>query len=130
MNPSPLHLMLACALMGASIASAQDQPDQPIAPAAADNTLVNKRDQAHTAPMPTDQPNNSADVKFAASVRRAIVKDKSLSMKAHNIKLVASAGVVTLRGPVASADEKMKIEKIVSAVAGVSRVDNQLDIAP
>jgi osmotically-inducible protein OsmY len=97
--------------------------------AAADNTRVNKRDMDHTTTTPTDQPNNSADVKFAADVRSAIYKDKTLSTKAHNVKLVAANGVVTLRGPVASAAEKAKIETIVSSVAGVARVDNQLDVA-
>jgi len=79
---------------------------------------------------PMDQPNNKADVKVAADARSAIVKDKSLSTKAHNVKLVASGGTVTLRGPVASADEKAKIQTLVAAVPGVTRVDNQLDIAP
>jgi len=113
-------------LAGVSIASVQAQTTPP---AAADNTAVNKRDQAHVAPFPSDQPNNAADVKFAASVRSALVKDKTLSTKAHNVKLVASAGVVTLRGPVASAEEKAKVEQIVGAVSGVTSVDNQLDIA-
>ncbi|MEO7756029.1 MAG: BON domain-containing protein [Dokdonella sp.] len=96
---------------------------------AADNTRVNKRDTDHAMATPTDQPNNSADVKFAADVRSAIYKDKTLSTKAHNVKLVAADGVVTLRGPVASADEKAKVEAIVGSVAGVKRVDNQLDVA-
>jgi len=129
MKRSSLHVMLCCLLFGASVAAAQDHPQKSAAATAADDTGINKRDASHANTTPTDQPNNAADVKFAASVRRAIVDDKSLSVKAHNVKLVASSGVVTLRGPVASADEKSKIEKIVSAVAGVTRVDNQLDIA-
>jgi osmotically-inducible protein OsmY len=124
-----ITLIAACAVGCASIANAQDRAESSAA-AAADNTAVNQRDKAHAAPTPTDQPNNEADVKFAADVRRAIVKDKSLSMKAHNVKLVASGGVVTLRGPVASADEKAAVEKVVAGVAGVTRVDNQLEIAP
>jgi len=117
---------LACALLCASSAFAQTPSPTP---AAADNTGVNKRDQNHATTTPIDQPNNKADTAFAASVRSAIVKDKTLSTKAHNVKLVASAGVVTLRGPVASADEKAKVGKIVASVAGVTQVDNQLDVA-
>ena len=96
---------------------------------AVDNTRINKRDMDDKTATPTDQPNNSADVKFAADVRSAIYKDKTLSMEAHNVKLVAAGGVVTLRGPVASAQEKAKVESIVHSVAGVTRVDNQLDVA-
>jgi osmotically-inducible protein OsmY len=60
--------------------------------------------------------------------RAAIVKDKSLSTTAHNIKLVAAGGVVTLRGPVNSEAEKVKIEALAVSVSGVHSVDNQLDI--
>lgn len=116
--------------LGSGLAYAQDHSAPPRAHTAADNTRVNARDKAHDTTTPTDQPNNKADIDVAANVRRAIVKDKSLSMSAHNLKLVASGGTVVLRGPVASAGEKAKVEKIVSAVAGVTHVDNQLDIAP
>lgn len=94
----------------------------------ADNTGVNKRDRSSHTTKPTDQPNDKADIKLAAAVRRAIVKDKSLSMSAHNVKLVAARGSVTLRGPVRDAAEKAKVEADAKSVPGVSAVDNQLDI--
>jgi len=93
----------------------------------ADNTRINSRDKSDTL-KPTDQSNAKADIKLAAEARRAIVKDKSLSSTAHNVKLIANGGVVTLRGPVASATEKQKVEQIVSGVQGVTRVDNNLDV--
>jgi hyperosmotically inducible protein len=49
-------------------------------------------------------------------------------MSAHNVKSIVVDGVVTLRGPVASVDEKAKVESDVRAVSGVSRVENQLDV--
>lgn len=126
MNYSRQTIFGIAALLSVAVtAQAVDAP-----PTQADNTRVNKRDMDHDTKTPMDQPNNSSDVKFAADVRSAIYKDDTLSTKAHNVKLVAAGGVVTLRGPVASAEEKMKVEKIVSGVAGVSRVDNQLDVAP
>ena len=51
-------------------------------------------------------------------------------MSAHNIKIVAAHGAVTLRGPVKSADEKARVESIVKSVAGVDSLDNELDIKP
>jgi len=36
--------------------------------------------------------------------------------------------VVTLRGPVASSDEKIKVGKLAASVSGVSQVNNELDI--
>jgi osmotically-inducible protein OsmY len=86
------------------------------------------RDRSSQTLTPVDQSNDKADIKLAAAVRRAVVNDKTLSMSAHNIKLIAANGVVTLRGPVASEDEKAKLEADVRGVPGVSRVDNQLDV--
>lgn len=96
--------------------------------APANNSGVNARDRSSQTTTPFDQPNDKADIKLAAAVRHAIVKNKSLSMSAHNVKLVAAGGVVTLRGPVDSADEKASVETVVQGVSGVSRVDNQLDV--
>ncbi len=120
---------VAALLMGVSAASAQQMANSASTAATpVDNTGINQRDRDAATTTPTDQPNDSADIKVAASVRRAIVKDKSLSMKAHNLKLVAAHGVVTLRGPVANADEKARVARIAAAVAGVTQVDNQLDV--
>ncbi len=99
------------------------------APAKApDNTGVNVRDRTPGAMKPTDQPNNAADIKTAAAVRRSIASDSSLSTLARNVKLVASAGVVTLRGPVENEAEKAQVEKLAFAAHGVSIVHNELDI--
>jgi len=98
-------------------------------PKPADNTATNERDKSGETMTPVDQSNAKADVQLAANVRSAIVKDKQLSTKAHNVKLVAMNGVVVLRGPVASEDEKARVGDIATSVSGVTRVDNQLDIA-
>ena len=129
MKASNAVLCLACCVGAMSVAYAQDRAVPPTADPA-DNSRVNKRDAQHDTTTPMDQPNDKADLKVAADARSAIVKDKSLSTKAHNVKLVASGGTVTLRGPVASADEKAKVDTLVAAVPGVTRVDNQLDVAP
>lgn len=121
--------MFACtAAMVSSGALAQQPAPVSVSGPAADNTKVNQRDKSQATMKPTDQPNNRVDIKLAAAVRRAIVKDKSLSTMAHNVKLVAASGVVTLRGPVHSDEEKAKVGKCAAHVAGVSHVDNQLDV--
>ena len=94
----------------------------------ADNTARNKRDRDDRTLLPTDQPNNQVDIDLAAAVRSAIVEDDSLSMAAHNLKLIAANGNVQLRGPVESAAEKQKVAELVSRVKGVTAVDNQLEV--
>jgi len=56
------------------------------------------------------------------------VADKSLSTTAKNVKIITVNGVVTLRGPVNSPQEKETIEATAQHIAGTNTVDNQLEI--
>jgi osmotically-inducible protein OsmY len=94
----------------------------------ADDTGVNKRDRSGDTLTPGDQGNNDSDRELARNVRRAIVKNDQLSTTAKNIKIIASGGKVTLRGPVKSEAEKNQIASIAQGVQGASSVDNQLEI--
>lgn len=94
----------------------------------ADNTDINKRDKAGNTKTPEKQSNRTQDRRLLAAVRRAVVDDKSLSTTAHNAKILVQGGQVTLRGPVASEEEKAKVERLVKGVKGVKTVDNRLDI--
>jgi hypothetical protein len=94
-----------------------------------DNTSVNKRDRDDNAKTPIDQDENQADVKMTADIRKTIVNTEGMSVNARNVKIITSQGKVTLRGPVASADEKQKIEKFATDVAGEGNVDSQLEVA-
>ncbi|MGH7241921.1 MAG: BON domain-containing protein [Phycisphaerales bacterium] len=77
---------------------------------------------------PMDQSNAKADIDITAAIRRAIMEDKSMSTNAQNCKIITEGGVTTLRGPVNSQSEKDAIEAKAKSVAGVTRVDNQLEV--
>ena len=94
-----------------------------------DNTGVNVRDKSGDTVTPTDQGTSSKDVNITQSIRKAVASDDALSVDAQNVKIVTMNGVVTLRGPVRSVGEKASIEAKAKGVAGVTRVDNQLEIA-
>jgi hyperosmotically inducible protein len=100
------------------------------APPAADNTKKNERDRDDATKTPIDQAENTTDIEITASMRKSIVGDDALSMSAKNVKIITADGVVTLRGPVATADEKVKIARLARGTAAVKRVDDQLEIAP
>ena len=102
--------------------------DAPRTGAAPDNTAKNRVDRDGTTATPMDQSNSKADIDITASIRRAIMEDKSMSMNAQNVKIITAAGVTTLRGPVNSQAEKDAIEAKAKAVAGVTRVDNQIEV--
>jgi osmotically-inducible protein OsmY len=97
--------------------------------ASADNTAQNVRDKGGNTMTSTSQSESKSDLKMAADIRRAIVKDKRLSTNAKNIKVITDNGRVTLRGPVNSSQEKTLIAAKASAIAAAGNVDNQLDIA-
>jgi hyperosmotically inducible periplasmic protein len=94
----------------------------------ADNTARNERDRNTATQTSGDQAENEADREISASIRRAVVKDDSLSMNAHNVKIITSNGVVTLRGPVKSETERAAVEARAKQVAGVQSVNNQLEV--
>ena len=97
----------------------------PTTPPAADNTERNRND---TDPTPLDQGQSESDVRITAEIRRAIMDDSSMSVNAQNCKVITKNGLVTLRGPVASQAEKDAIAAKAKAVAGVTGVDNQLEV--
>lgn len=94
---------------------------------AADNSARNVADRKDSAVTSGDQSNAQADLDITQKIRKSVVADDSLSTNAQNVKIITSKGVVTLRGPVANAEEKANIGRIAQNVAGVSRVDNQIE---
>ena len=92
-----------------------------------ENTEINVRDKDNATLTPEDQKETKKDIKITAHIRKAVVKDKSLSMDAQNAKIITRSGVVTLRGPVANEAESKKLEKIAKKTHGVVKVDNQLE---
>ena len=127
-----IGLVLVAAGMG--LACNRTEPssttrDSELTQAPADNTKKNERDRNINALTPGDQAENEADVGVTQRVRQEVVKQDALSMTAKNVKIITQNGVVTLRGPVKSAEERADIGRIAQGVAGVTRVDNQLEIA-
>jgi hyperosmotically inducible periplasmic protein len=98
------------------------------ADSALENTEINVRDKDNTTLTPEDQKETKKDIKITAHIRKAVVKDKSLSVDAQNAKIITRSGLVTLRGPVASEAESKTLQKIATKTRGVVKVDNQLEI--
>jgi osmotically-inducible protein OsmY len=96
--------------------------------APADNSQRNERDRSGETKTPVDQSNTPEDLKITQSIRQAVVKDDTLTMSAKNVKIITAGGMVTLRGPVNTTEEKIKIEKLAKAAAGGAKVDNQLEV--
>jgi hyperosmotically inducible protein len=112
--------------MASTVAGAQDS-----SPAAApDNTKVNERDRNKAEPTADQQKEKRPDREISRDIRRSIVQDKSLSTYAHNIKIISQNGMVTLKGPVRSEEEKSAIEAKAVEIVGKDKVTSQLEVKP
>ena len=121
---------LACALFMASVSpsplTSARTVGQDTHQSAPDNTKTNK----NAAPTADQQKMNSTDRDITKKIRMAIHDDKSISMYAHNVKIITQNGKVTLKGPVHSDEEKTNIAAKATAVAGDGNVDNQIEVVP
>jgi osmotically-inducible protein OsmY len=120
----------AAALLGGLVMAAPQPRQDNGQQAAPDNSKTNKRDRDKNSPTADRQKMNPTDRDLAKRIRSVITDDKSLSTYAHNIKIVAQDGKVTLKGPVRSEEEKSAIETKATEVAGAVNVVNQLEVAP
>jgi len=123
-------LVAGALLLGASAIPDRARAEQDAAaeaPAEPDNTGRNVRDRDDATLTPMDQGTSEADVERTREIRAAITSNDSMSMQARNVKVITRDGAVTLRGPVASAEEKAAIDAIARQ-SGATRVDNQLEI--
>jgi len=120
-------LLFGCLVsVGSMVASAQDSSQQ----AAPDNTKVNQQDRDKSQPTADQQKDNRSDRDIAQQIRQSVVKDKSLSTYAHNVKIISQNGMVTLKGPVRSDDEKRAIETKAADIAGPDKVTSELQVVP
>jgi hyperosmotically inducible protein len=101
-----------------------------IAQTPADNTKVNTRDRAKDAVTADQQKENAGDRELTQKIRQSLMKDKGLSTYAHNVKVIAQDGQVTLKGPVRSDEESRTVEAKATEVAGAGHVTNQMSVAP
>ena len=76
-----------------------------------------------------DQSKNAhADRQLVRDIRRAVVKDKTLSTYGHNVTIIAEGGKVTLRGTARSDEEKSTIEGYAKKYAGANSVVDELTV--
>src|SRR5579862_3846433 len=112
-------LTIGILVVAAAMAHGQNYP--------ADNSGRNQGDTRPNVVTAGQQSNDPTDMAISQKIRKSVVADRSLSTNAHNVKIITVNGIVTLRGPVRSKREKLIIVAKAERVAGVSRVDNQLE---
>jgi osmotically-inducible protein OsmY len=91
---------------------------------------VNERDRSKGEATADQQKDSRSDRDITQQIRQSIMKDKSLSTYAHNVKIITQSGQVTLKGPVRSDGEKRSVEAKATEVAGEKNVTSELNIKP
>ena len=117
-------------LLGSGVAVRAQEPTSQQASPPVDNTKTNERDRSKDEPTADQQKDNRSDRDITQQIRQSIMKDKSLSTYAHNVKIISQNGMVTLKGPVRSDEEKAAVEAKAAEVAGKDKVTSQLEVKP
>lgn len=96
-----------------------------------DNTGVNKRDRSDNVRTADSQAMDKAHEEVTRQIRGMVQKQDNLSTYAKNVKIITDEkGMVYLRGPVRSAQERSAIVDIAADVAGKEKVRNELEVVP
>jgi osmotically-inducible protein OsmY len=130
MKKTVLLFSLALLVLGgyASSAHSLEMAQAPAAQTAPDNTGRNIQDRSGVTLTPGNQSESEVDRTLTQRIRRAVVADEALSTTAKNVKIITINGVVTLRVPVKSPQEKVITEAKARQIAGADKVDNQPEI--
>ena len=76
-----------------------------------------------------DQATSAADRDVTQRIRQALVADNTLSTSAKNITIDSDADSVTLKGSVASEQERAAVAAKARQAAGERTIDNELVVA-
>lgn len=117
-------LALASTLLMPLASFSQDQTSPPTA-TNPDNSARNKA-HGNTADQQSEA---TSDRMITKNIRKALIADKSLSTYGHNVKIITVNGMVTLKGPVHSEEEKQTIaSKAADVVGSPDKVTNKLSV--
>jgi len=130
MKRTAARTLLTAIFLVSSLGAIWGQQDNGASQVPADNTKVNQRDRNPNEPTADQQKENRSDRQLTAEIRREIVKDKSLSTSAHNVKIITQNGAVTLKGAVKSDAEKQAVESKAAQIAGDGKINSELQVAP
>ena len=95
---------------------------------APNNTSKNTRDEKLGKVTPENQSAQKKDVEITRDLRKAIMDTNGMSVDGQNVKIITRKGVVTLRGPVSSENEKNLIGDLVKNCPSVASFTNQLEV--
>jgi osmotically-inducible protein OsmY len=82
-----------------------------------------------TAPQTHGTTGSMSDTQMSSQIRQAIMNDQNAQSVAHNVRVTAHNGTVTLKGKVNSTEEKDAIVKDAKQIAGDANVKDEITVA-
>ncbi|MGH7962291.1 MAG: BON domain-containing protein [Candidatus Binatia bacterium] len=121
------------ALVGCTDADIEERttavpPSSPTATSEPSAEAPSMAESESAAPMAGSESAGAADQELMQRVEQALSTDPALSAAAENIQITATNGEVTLMGSVSSEQEKTNLGNKAQQVAGVTKVNNQLEV--
>lgn len=97
--------------------------------AAVGNAHAMPQAPAQAAPAPAQPSQVSPDSALVSKIRQAIADDKAIAQYAQTLKIVASDGLVTLKGAVKTEADKKAIGAKADQIAGEKNVMNNVFVS-
>ena len=76
----------------------------------------------------TDQTTVPAGIGITRKIRAELTSDAALSNYAKNVTIIVVGNRITLKGPVTSEAERIKIARIASDIAPESKIENKIQV--
>ena len=92
----------------------------------ADTTVQNAIPQGITSPA--NAADTPSDIAITVHIQQVILAADGLSAGARQVQVTTQSGRVTLRGTVASKEEKKKVGDLAATVVATDHVDNQIEV--
>ena len=93
-----------------------------------DNSAVNQRDQSVTEVTAQNQSTALPAFETTRKIRAELTTDANLSTYAKNIKVIVVNDLITLKGPVTSEAERIKIARVANNIAPEYKIENQIQV--
>ncbi len=93
-----------------------------------DNSRVNADDRASARVTAQDQSVQPDAAETTRLIRAELTADANLSTYGKNVKIIVIDDLITLKGPVNSEAERMKIVRTANNIAPTYRIQNQIQV--
>ena len=119
---------IAIGLAFAPLPSHAAQSDPGMTAVKPDNTKINQRDRNDAEMTADKQGSAKPDREITREIRRALMRDKGLSTYAHNVKIITKNGLVTLKGPVKSEQERQAVLNAATTAARARDITDEMSV--